>query len=179
MEPKTDFPTIRLRYTGLFDFSELYALIVEWMKQRRFWFQEKSYKHKVPSPLGAEQELDFIGDKAVTEFYKQEISMNIHLYDMTEVEVVHEGVTKKLTNARVEISIQGNVVIDYEKRWQKGKFNNFIFDLYRKYIAKKEMEALYGDQLYYRMYKLHAEIKNFFDMQTKGNEYAGYLGDNL
>lgn len=170
-------PPLIIRYTGLFDFNELYNLIVAWMKARRYWFEEVSYKHKVPSPLGAEQEIDFNGNKKVTEFYMQDISLNIHLWDMTEVEVVQKGITKKLTNARAQIVFNGVVTIDYENRWQDSWFTKFLFDLYYKYIAKKEIETLYVDQLYYRIYHLQSELKEFFDMQAKGHQYANYLGD--
>lgn len=172
-------PTLIIRYKGLFDFNGLYNLMVQWMKARRFWFHEDTYKHKVPTALGAEQELLWKGNKKITEFYMQDIRIYIHLWDMTEVEVVQKGVTKKLTNARIEMIISGVVTIDYEKRWEESTFYMALLDFYRKYIAKEEIETGYTDQLYYRMYKLHAAIKEFLDMQAKGNEYAGYLGDNV
>ena len=179
MAEKYPTPKLIIRYKGLFDFNGLYNVMVQWMKARRFWFHEDTYKHKVPSPAGAEQEILWKADKKVTEFYMQEITIYMHIWDMTEVEVAQKGITKKLTNARIEIQIIGAVTIDYEKRWEESTFYIALLDFYRKYIAKEEIETLYGDQLYYRMYKLHAAIKEFLDMQAKGNEYAGYLGDNV
>ena len=50
-------PTMRVRYNGLFDFDTLYASIIDWGKNYGYKVHEKVYKHKIPSPLGAEQEI--------------------------------------------------------------------------------------------------------------------------
>ena len=51
-------PTKRaiLRYSGIFDFDGLYAAVIDWAKNYNFMWHEVDYKHKVPNPLGAEQE---------------------------------------------------------------------------------------------------------------------------
>ena len=43
---------------------------------------------------------------------------------------------------------------------------------------RREIETIYYDEIYYRTYRLHKIIKDFLDMEAKGNEYEGYLGDN-
>lgn len=167
-----------IRYKGLFDYDGLYNLVVRWMKARRYWFSESVYKHKVPSPYGAEQEFKFEGEKKVNDFVNYIMNMHFHLWDMTEVEVVREGEKKTLTNARMEIIFGATVVLDYEKRMEKHKIWSAIVDVYYKYFLKEDIESLYSDTLYYRLYRLHALIKQFLDMEAKGNEYEGYLGDN-
>jgi len=167
-----------IRYKGLFDFDGLYNLIVQWMKAQGYYFEETKYKHKVPLPTGAEQEITFKGSKDVTEFYQHNIVVDFHLWDMTEVEVELAGVKKTLTSARMEIVLSGNLNIDYEKRFEKNVFWQNIRDFFMKYIIKEDIESTWYDELRYRIYKLHDAIKQYLDMQAKGNEYAGYLGDN-
>ncbi len=170
-------PKQTIRYKGLFDFDGLYNVIVQWMKARRYWFHETIYKHKVPSPAGAEQEITFKGDKKITEFYKYEVTVKFHLWDMTEVEVEIDGVKKTLTSARLEISLNGKMLIDFEGRYGKTNFLVELRDFMLKYILRRDIENIYEDQLYYRVIKLQGVIKDYLDMQTKGNEYAKYLGD--
>jgi hypothetical protein len=172
----TDKHTIR--YKGLFDFDGLYNLIVQWMKARRYWFHEEAYKHKVPLPTGAEQEITFKGDKEVTEFYMHSIRLDFHLWDMTEVEVEVGGVKKTLTSARMEIVMVGVLNIDYQKKFDKSTLWQNVRDFLLKYIMKQDVETIWYDELRYRIYKLHDAIKQFLDMQAKGSEYKGYLGDN-
>ena len=167
-----------IRYKGLFDFDGLYNLIVQWMKSRRYWFHEETYKHKVPFPSGAEQEINFKGDKKIDEFHMHAINIYFHLWDMTEVEVEVDGVKKTLTNARMEITLNGNLTLDYEKRYEKNNFLMTIRDFFLKYVIKENVETMWYDEMRYRVFKLHGAIKDFLDMQTKGNEYRGYLGDS-
>lgn len=175
---KISVPTMRLKYIGLFDFDGLYQLLVDWMKNRRYWFKETSYKHKVPSPFGAEQEIDFSGEKRVTEHLTHSITIAIHLYDLTEVDIEQHGIKKKLTNARMEINFDGTIELDYQGIWKGKKFLETLRDFYYKYIIRKDLENVYMDQLVYRIAKLQNTVKEFLDMQSKGNAYAGYLGDN-
>ena len=166
-----------IRYKGLFDFDGLYNLIAAWMKARGYWFEETKYKHKVPLPTGAEQEITFKGSKDVTEFYQHNIVVDFHLWDMTEVEVEVKGVKKTLTNARLEIVISGALNVDYEGRFEETTFWQNVRDFFLKYVLKQDLETIWYDELRYRLYRLHAAIKEFMDMQTKGYEYQGYLGD--
>jgi len=172
-------PTRRftLRYRGLFDFDGLYNVMVQWMKSRRYWFHEIKYKHKVPSPAGAEQEIIFRGDKKITDYIGYELTVEFHLWDMTEVEVVHKGVKKTLTNARMEIIFLGQVDIDYEKRFESSTFWMAVKDFYNKYILKEEIETVYWDTMEYKTQQFMNVVKEFLDMEAKGYEYAGYLGD--
>ena len=61
---------------------------------------------------------------------------------------------------------------------ESSTFWQHLKDFYNKYILKEEIETIWGDTLYYRVQKLHNVVKEFLDMQAKGYEYAGYLGDN-
>jgi len=175
----TTLPTKRflIRYSGIFDFAGLYQLMADWMKARRYWFQETDYKHKV-NPGGAEQEIDFDGERQITEYIKENVHVFIHIWDMTEVEVERNGIKKKLANGRIELIIFGKLELDWEGRWKGSKILEFFGDFYNRYIMRKTVED-YWDKLHYRMIKFQDMIKQFLDMQSKGNEYAGYLGDNV
>lgn len=168
-----------IRYTGLMDYDGLYLLIVEWFKARGYWFEEGSYKHKVPSALGAEQEIDFTGTKRVTNYLVQNISLNIHIWDMTEVDVERNGIKKKLTNGRIQINMRGDIALDFEGQFKKSSFWEGVRDFLYRYLLLPEITGYYGDQLYYRLTKLQGSIKKYLDMQAKANEYAGYMGDNI
>ena len=177
MSEKLNLDKHRIRYKGLCDFDGLYNLIIQWMKSQGYWVQETKYKHKVPSPLGAEQEMTFKGEKEVTEFYKYHISVDFHLWDMTEVEAEVKGAKKKLSNMRMEIVLSGAVELDPEGRFEKTGFLQKLRHFYMWYIIKADM-FMWFDELRYRVYKLHGIIKDYLDMQAKGHEYAGYLGDS-
>ncbi|MBI2146463.1 hypothetical protein HYU22_03925 [Candidatus Woesearchaeota archaeon] len=178
MANSSEHPTITLHYTGLFDFDGLYVAVVDWAKNYGYMWYERSYKHKVPNPKGAEQELDWLITKKVTDYIGFEIWFQIHTWDQTEVEVEVDGKKKTLTNARIHLTMNGKVIYDRQGRFAKGnRFAQMLGDWYSQYIYKREIET-YWDQLYYRMWNLHAILKKYFEMQTQKFAYKGYLKEH-
>jgi len=163
-----------LKYDGLFDLDNLYRLIQEWIVNQEFYFEEKTVKHKVPSPAGAEKDYDFHGWRNINEYAKFYIRVYIKIYNLKYIEVIKEGKKKKLTKAQLKIYIKGELELDYKNRFEKNKFLIALKKFYNKYILK-EGEGIIGgvwwDQLYYHIYKLHAVIKEYLDMESKGNAY--------
>ena len=172
-----DVPGGTIRYRGLFDWGGLYYSIADWFKRYNFYLHEETYKHKVPSPRGAEQELNWYGDIEMNEFIKFRIKVDFHIWDMTELEVVKNGKKKLLTNARIEIKLSGKITWDWQGRFEKNKFTRALQGLWVRHIFRREVSSLWGDMLFYRMWNLHAHIKKYLDMQAQYHAYAGYLGE--
>ena len=171
--PASGVPFI-IKYSGIFDLDNLYRTIHEWVVDQRFYFQEDEVKHKVPSPAGAEQDYLFTGWRNINEYARFNIMVHIKLYDLKEVEVIKEGRRKILSKSRLRIYVSGNVELDYKNRFEKNKFLLALRKFYNKYILK-EGEGIIGgvwwDQLYYHLNKLTTVIKEFLDMESKGNAY--------
>ena len=90
---------ITLRYNGLFDFDGMYAAIIDWAKNYGYLWFERSYKHKVPGPQGAELEFEWVMTKNITEYINYDILIIVHTWDTKEVEVEVDGKKKKLTQS--------------------------------------------------------------------------------
>ena len=166
-----------IRYKGLFDFDGLYNLMVRWLKARRYWFKETDYKHKVPGPYGAEKEIYWMAEKKINDYIGYTIKMYTHLFEINDVEVIKDGEKKRLMNARLEIYFDAWVTVDFEKRMERSKIWAALADVYYKYFLKEDLESIHHDTLYYRLFRLHNLVKEFLDMEAKGYEYEGYLGD--
>jgi len=181
--PKVNYkytrPRIMLHYSGLFDFDGMYAAIISWAKHYGFQWFEVDYKHKVPSPYGAEQEFKWKMSKNVTAFLQYEINFTVHIWDMKEVEVEMDGKKKSLVNGRMRMWIDATVNHDWQKQFQnKSPFIVRLGEWYRHVLYKKDIESIYYDQLYYRTWDLHNIIKKYLDMQTTKYAYKGYLKEN-
>ena len=166
-----------VRYFGLFDFHALYSAIIDWCKSYGYEWQEETYKHKVPSAMGAEQEFKWIASKEVTDYIGYKIKMAAQIRHMNEVEVVKDGKKKMLTSGRMEIVITPVMTIDWQKRFKGGKWAVIIGKWYNT-VRRREIESVYGDTLYYRTYHLQAVMKKFFDLQAKAHEYEKYVGEH-
>ncbi len=148
----------RIQYTGLFDFDGLYAAVVDWAKNYGFMWHEKDYKHKVPTARGAEQELFWILTKNVTHYYKYEINIIVHVYDMREVTIEHGGKKKTLINGRISFILSGKVHWD----WQSVFKGSYIRDLMGRILIRgleKDLSSIHWDTLTYRILNLLNLIK--------------------
>ncbi|MFA6460975.1 MAG: hypothetical protein WCV90_01810 [Candidatus Woesearchaeota archaeon] len=168
---------IILRYNGLFDFDGMYAAITDWAKNYGFMWHEKDYKHKVPSPKGAEQEFTWVLTKNVTQYIRNEITIKLHAWELLEVEVDQGGRKIPLSNARLYLWIEPKVTFDWQRKFQgSGKFGEWLGKWYNKLLDKDFSNYL--DELYYRTWDLHAIIKTYFDVQTRKYAYKGYMKEN-
>ncbi len=168
-----------IRYTGIFDFDGLYKVMVQWLKQRRYWFHEDTYKFKPGDGFGKEVMLKWVAWKNIDEYFRFHLTVNFHIWDINEVEIFQDGQKKTLTKARMEIKLKCTLYRDWQRRYKQNKLTEFLKDFYNKYIIFKKTDSITWDTIYYRMLKFAAVIKDYLNMETKGREYAGYLGDNV
>ena len=164
-------PVANLKINGIFDFQGLYRVMHDWFTDMKYYFEETLYKHKVPSPAGAEEHIKWSGWRKITEYIKFNINIYIILRDMKEIEVVKDGEKKTLTKARMTMEFYGNVEVDYSKRFQSTPFLKKLFTFFNDYVMKKKIDTLYTDQLYYRILKLYTVAKEYLEFETKSNAY--------
>lgn len=170
---KVDLPQITLRYNGVFDFDALYAEVTDWGKRNGYMWHESSFKHKVPGPEGAEQELLWLLTTKITEFIKYDIMFTIHMWEVKDIPV--EGRKKPLLRARLYIIINSSITHDWQNKFGSSKFAQLLGNWYLKLPHMNPIETIYFDQLYYRVWNLHAQIKKYFDMQSKKHPFKDYL----
>ncbi|MBT3813901.1 hypothetical protein HOE37_05260 [Candidatus Woesearchaeota archaeon] len=169
-------PRAIIRYSGLFDFDGFYAAVIDWGKNHGYMWHEIDYKHKVPSPSGAEQEWKWRLMKDVNDFINYDIQFIIHAYDLLDVEVEVEGRKKNLTKGRLYIWINGTVTYDWQSKFGGGKFAKWLGAFYAKRMNPEI--AGYWDTLYYRIWSLQTIIKKYFQMQTTKHPYKEYLKED-
>lgn len=160
---KQDF----LKFSGVFDFDGLYRLMAKWFKDRKYDFYENLYKDKPP-----ELELEWIGERKLDDFYKYKIRLYFHLWDMKTVEAIKDGQKKKLTSCRMIVEFDPSVVVDYQNRWTENAFTEKLFGFYFKNIIKREFQLKIADPLWYISYRLQNVMKEYLEMETRGNAYG-------
>lgn len=178
MGQRIGIPPITLRYNGVFDFDGLYAAVTSWAKNYEFLWHEADYKHKVPVPAGAEQEMRWVMTKKITDYIRYSINMHVHVWDLKEIFVEQDGKKKRLSNARIQININATLETDWQGVFGKGKFAGKLGGWYEKIFIKKDIESRYWDPLYYRVWNLHAVMKKYLEMQNQKYAYKGYLGED-
>lgn len=169
---KYELPTVAtLKINGIFDFEGVYRAMQNWFVEQKYYFEEVLYKHKVPSPAGAEEHIRWTGWRNVTEYVRFNIEIYFILWDAKEIEVIKNGEKKRLTKARMKIQFDGYVETDYSKRFEESPFLKKLARFYNEFVMKKRIDTLYTDQLYYMILKLYTVAKEQLEFETKVNMY--------
>lgn len=162
-------PTIK--FSGIFDMQNFMKTLRSWIVNQGFEFHEKGLKYKVPSPAGAEQEFAWWGWRKVNDYVKYHIDIFFHFWEVHDVEVVKDGKKQKLQSAKVQIEMTARYELDWSNRFGGSRFLQALADFYDKYIVRKDIETVYEDKLYYRLYRLHQLAKEYLEFETKSNAY--------
>jgi hypothetical protein len=165
-------PPLIIRFKGVFDYDGLYKMMHAWLISKRFLFHENKYKDKVATPFGNEIEIKWTAEKKTTEFIKEYIIIEFHLWDHAEVEVIRDGKKVKLSTARLEIKFFADLELDYSKRFRNGselikKVGNF----YVNNIIYWDWRIKHANALEYTVYDLHAKVKKYLNMDSSSNAY--------
>ena len=178
MYVKSGTPTVWLRYKGIWDMEDLYLSTIDYLRERKYKFQERMYKHKHPSPFGVERQYIWQASRYEDEYMEWVIDIYIHTYDAHDEEVtMKDGSKQAFTKGRIWIEFKGHIIYDYEKHWESSAFYARLRNFYHIFIIRKKMEQMWWDQLWYReIHPLHNQIKNRLKLESEGYEHRYWTG---
>ncbi|MBU0666381.1 MAG: hypothetical protein ABIC91_00490 [Nanoarchaeota archaeon] len=165
-----DAGTTNVKYKGIFDWGGLYQLIAQWLYNRKYEVHENRYKDKESTPWGNEIEVTVNAHRRITAYIRYTFTIDYHLWDAKEIEVVEDGKKVKKTQGRILVSINAGLQLDWTDKFKGSKFNELLGKLI-KTIKKKEIKILHEDYQEYENYALQTEIKKFLKMETDRHEY--------
>jgi hypothetical protein len=112
---------IRIRYRGPYDYDGLIELIRNYFGEVAIdTRKEPKFKYKTGGG-GAEAEFKFTGDRKITHYIKFYLTVTGHFYNVKRKEVVIDGEKRRGTDGKLEITIVGEVELDYADSFDKNK----------------------------------------------------------
>jgi hypothetical protein len=168
---------LKIRYKGVWDMQDLYGGTVSWLRERKWKFHERVYKHKHPSPYGVERQYIWRAEQRIDDWVMIVMDIYIHVYDAHDVEVVDkEGTRRVFTKGKFWATLKVNDCWDPVKRWDTSSFWGYLKDFYIKYIVKKRRMQGYSPRSRYELLSLHKFMMKKLKMETKDFEYANIAG---
>lgn len=170
----TDVTFLLVKYKGVFDYEGLYKMMHAWLISKRFLFHETKYKDKVSTPFGNEIEITWECEKKVTEFIREWIKIEFHMWDFSEVEVIKDGKKTKAAKTRMEIKFYAKVELDYSKKFTSEgdeSFSKKLGQFYVQHVIYWDWRLRYANVLEYSLYDLHTKVKKFLNSDTGSNAY--------
>ncbi len=152
-----------LKYSGLFDISELYKVVDNWCKEHHYDKVERKNFEEV-FEKGKQFVIELVPYKKITDYAKVEIRVYMEFTNCTEEVVERSGMKHKLFKGDAFFSFDCFLKTDYEGHWETKPVYYFFRTLvdkfiYKNYSNKQEAEA--GNDAK----DLQNEIKSFLNMQ--------------
>lgn len=182
-----------IKYEGVFDWDELYALLKGWLNSKKYDFFETKHNKK-PTTFGYEFEFELNAERDETTYVKFKLDIKIKSWNNEDFEVAVNGKKKRKTKTgMLMIDIVPTMELDYENDWEGGKENakkaeeqvktmnklkKGLRTLMHKYILKKNIKDVWHDKLYYEAYKLQTKIKEELNMESKYSAYEKWPKGN-
>ncbi|MBI2662278.1 hypothetical protein HYX11_02355 [Candidatus Woesearchaeota archaeon] len=153
---------LKLSYEGLFNASELYNIISSWFYEKGWDWYEKMNQELV-TPSGKQIRWLFEPWKNISDYYKLVMAIKIHILDVKQVEVEHEGQKIKLDHGVIRITFDGYVVSDRKGKWTNKPFTWFLSIIFEKYFFREHYSKF---ELWIKsdVDDLHQKIKSYLNV---------------
>ena len=155
----------KIKHKGIFNFSDMYNALYDWLCDSGYDVNEKSYKETIGSG-GKELKIEWKAYKKVSDYFRFIIKVNWTIIGMTNVDVEIDGVKQSMNKAYLELKVSTVLEKDYESRWEGRPFFKFLRTMYDKYLIPARIEQ-YEGKLLGEMSELVAEIKAFLSLSTR------------
>ncbi|MBD3164042.1 hypothetical protein GF323_02495 [Candidatus Woesearchaeota archaeon] len=168
---------LHIRHKGVWDMQDFYESTVNWLRERKWKFHERVYKHKHPSPFGLERQYVWMAEQDVDDYVNVRMDIYIHTYDARDLEAVDkEGNRRIFTKGKIWVIMKTSVNFDHEKRFMKNSFWAQLQKFYVTFIIKKKIMQGYSPRYRHELVALHTFMMRKLKLETRDYEYANIAG---
>ena len=166
MTERDEIFSSKVKYVGLFPYSDFYKFCYDWLVDDfGLLVAEKQYVEKIKGDA-KDIDIEWVGTKEVTDYFKYEVKVKFRILGMTNVEVTQDGAKIKMNKANVEVKMSGALLKDYKGRFETSAFNKFLREIYQKWIITSRInqfeEKLIGD-----CDEFLSQVKAYLDLEGK------------
>ncbi|MBU1112243.1 MAG: hypothetical protein ABH824_00215 [Nanoarchaeota archaeon] len=160
-ETKLVVEQLKLSYEGLFNISELYALINSWFYDRNWDWYEKMNQEQI-TPTGKQIRIILEPYKNYSDYYRGMIQIKIHITDLKEVDVEMEGQNLRLGQGEIKMIINGYLRSDRKSKWVNQPFYWLLSIIADKYLFHQHFQKL-ERWIEMDIEDLHGKIKKYLN----------------
>lgn len=166
MPEKDNVFSSKIKNSGIFSFADFYKFCHDWIAEElKFEVSEDKYAEKL-SGDSKNMEIEWTCWRKVTDYFKFEIKASFRIIGLTNVEITKNGMKIKTNKGNVELSIKGNLIRDYQGKFEKTAFQKFLRGIYEKWIIYSRVND-YEDKLIGNCEELLNQAKAYLDLEGK------------
>lgn len=151
-----------VEYSGLFNVSELYKMIANWITEKSYLKHDMRNFEQV---LETGKHIEYVAEpyKKITDYAKYVINITLTMENVKEVVVEKSGSKVRLNQGDVKVELSGFLELDYEHRWEKKPLFYFLRAIFDQFIFKVNTEK-FEQGLAEEVNHLHTTTKAFLNL---------------
>jgi len=163
---KEEIFSSKVKHDGIFSFKDFYKFCYEWLTDETgLDVAEGKYSEKI---VGDAKEIivEWEGTKKITDYFKYSVKVKFRILNMKEVEVMQGNAKIKTNKGSVEIKTSGNLLRDYDGKFEKTYFQKFLRSIYEKWVIASRIEQM-EDKLIGKCDEFLNQAKAWLDLEGR------------
>ena len=166
MPEKDTIFSSKVKYKGIFSFSDLYKFCHLWLiEETGLEILEKKYSEKLKGDQ-KEIEVEWEGKKKITDYFRFDAIITFKSQELKEVEIVKDGVKVKTNQGSIEVGIKGILVRDYEAKFETTAFKKFMRATYEKWVITSRINEM-ENKIFTDCNEFLGQVKAYLDLESK------------
>jgi len=156
----------KVKYGGIFPFSDFYKFCYEWLTEETgLLISEDKYKEKLAGD-SKDIEIEWTGLRDMTDYFRFEAKIKFVIRNMTKVELTHGGKKIKMNKGDIEIGIKGTLIKDYKGKFERTAFQKFLRAIYEKMVIPARVEQ-FEEKIIDDCNEFLSQAKAYLDLEGK------------
>jgi hypothetical protein len=140
MAEKDKLFSSKIKYNGIVDFAEFYKFCYEWLRDETgLLLSEDKYAEKIAGD-SKNIDIEWTGIKNLTDYFRIEAKVTFRVIGLTNIEIMQDGKKTKTNKGNIEVGIKGNLIRDYQGKFEKTAFRKFSRGIYEKMVIHARVE---------------------------------------
>ncbi|OGJ12184.1 hypothetical protein A3K62_02760 [Candidatus Pacearchaeota archaeon RBG_16_35_8] len=166
MSEKETIFSSKIKYKGIFLFKDLYKFCYDWLTEETgLDIVEDKYNEKLSGDM-KEIVVEWTGSKDMTDYFQFESKIKITISELKKVEINKGGAKVEMNSGSVEIGMKGNLVRDYDGKFETSAFKKFLRSIYEKWVIPSRIEH-YEDKIIGSCDEFLNQAKSYLDLEGK------------
>ena len=158
----------KIKYNGVFNFGEFYKFCFEWLRDETGLgdsLMEEKYAEKL-SGDSKNVDVEWAGTRKMTDYFKMEAKIAFRIIGLTSVEITEGNRKIKTNKGSVEVTIKGNLVKDYNSKFERTGIQKFLRGVYEKTVIPSRVNE-YEGKVMADCDEFLAQAKAYLDLEGK------------
>lgn len=156
----------RVKYNGIFSFTDYYKFCYEWLtKEMGLDLSEDAYIEKLNGDA-KDVTIEWSCEKLITDYFKVEIKIRYVVIALKDVEITQGNAKVKTNKGDIEMTVIADLIRDYRGKFETNPFRKFLRNVYEKWIIASEIER-YKERIIIEADEFIAQAKAYLDLEGR------------